>query len=141
MSNDKRLIEIAQQLINLAIIKMGEKPYNLESNAKELLDIAQELINLALVQMGEKPQVAPVLADKPKVKPVLPIKQSMYDLGDVVQIVNYQHDLFGEQFKTNCVYWCEVTDKWRYRGDLGTFNESDLKLVQRGGNRDCFGDW
>jgi hypothetical protein len=45
--------------------------------------------------------------------------------------------MYGETYKINCVYWNDMNDLWVYRGDLGTFYASQLKLVQRAGDFDA----
>jgi acyl-CoA synthetase (AMP-forming)/AMP-acid ligase II len=68
-----------------------------------------------------------------RVRKRLPSKQALFDLGDVVQIVDYSKDLYSESFRIRSVHWNEVSDRWFYTGDLGTFSEASLKLYQRGG--------
>jgi len=106
--------------------------------AKQLIEIAQQLLTLAVAEMTKDAVVSvpAAVAPKPivtKPKPKVPTANALYDLNDKVQIVDYTHDMYGETYKINCVYWNDMNDLWVYRGDLGTFYASQLKLVQRAG--------
>jgi hypothetical protein len=96
------------------------------SNAKQLIEIATQLLTLAVAEL-ETGSIKRGVGQSSK----MPSKRPEYDLGDLVQIVDYKSDHFGKRMRVNVSTWVEDKDKWFYGGDYGTYMESELRLAQR----------
>jgi hypothetical protein len=118
--------------------------------AKQLIEIAQHLLTVAVAEMAKDTVVSVPAAVAPK--PIV-TTHDMYEECYKISLVVAEmakdavvsvpaavspkpivttHDMYEECYKINCVFWNE-TDLWVYRGDLGSFHASQIKLVQRAG--------
>jgi hypothetical protein len=123
MSKDKikKLLELAQQLIQLAEAELADDESSPPTNP----------LTLATVK---KPIVPPLAGSMPsKVK----AQAGKFDIGDTVQVSDYSDDMYSESFTIRACWYNAAVKSWIYDGDLGIFKEFALKLVHRSEKHDA----